>query len=184
MVDSKVSQHTYAVAAWAIATFLVVTIALGSFAQARPTADANHPILISFLSILFVGALVTGVRARFRIGGDERALRLRRLALLIYGGVFVIATPPALISLLVGGEAGLYDHWRAVLPRTFGFVLAVLGLTSGTLFCWEVLDAVSEVRGRSRGRTRFLALMFLAIGAFFALAGLSAFIVGRAFFLA
>lgn len=184
MADPKVSQHTYAVAAWAIATFLVVTIALGSFAQARPTPEATHPILVTFLSALFLAAFVTGVRARFRIGTDESALRLRRLALFIYGGVFVIATPPALVSLLVGGEAGLYDHWRAVLPHTFGFALAILGLTSGTLFCWEALDAVSEVRGRARGRTRFLALLFLAIGAFFALAGLSAFIVGRAFFLA
>lgn len=174
-------ERTFAFAAllWSLGTLALASLVLARAGSVEPSNHSLWPILVS--GALFVPAIIAGYRTRFTLGRPGDSTRLRRLSGGLSVGCFLFGWGALTLAFVAGGDPAVYSTVRHGLPTTMGLSFGVLSTASLSLFLWECIAAVSEVRETESKRNLVLATVLSMTMAFICIAALSGVVVGRMF---
>jgi hypothetical protein len=177
----KRGERTFAFAAllWSLGTLALASLVLVHAGSTEPSSHALWALLIS--GVLFAPALVAGLRTRFVLGRQGVSIRLRRLSGSLSVGCFLFGWCVLAYAYALGGDSAVYSAIRHGMPTTMGLSFGVLGTASLSLFLWESMAAVSEVRETESKRNLVLATVLSVTMALICFAALSGVVVGRMF---
>ncbi len=125
---------------------------------------------------------LTGARARFQMGTDAQAQRLRQLSVLLTSVGTIAALAPFTTTLLRYGPDQAHGLLRSTLPSTMGVALTMTVLGSCVLLLGEAIRGRAELRGTARRPALALGLAVGIALSIWALGTLSGPIRGRSFF--
>ncbi|MFK8000936.1 MAG: hypothetical protein AB8H86_15160 [Polyangiales bacterium] len=180
-VAPKKGERTFAFAAllWSLGTLALGSLVLAGAGSAEPSANSLWPILIT--GALFVPAFLAGFRSRFTLGRPGDSTRLRRLSGGLSVACFVFGWSTLALAFIRGGDAAVHSTLRHGMPTAVGLSFGVLSAASLSLFLWESIAAVSEVRETKSKRSLVLATVLSMTMALICIAALSGVVVGRTF---
>ena len=181
-VAQKKGEKAFAFAAllWSLSTLALASLLLVHASSTDPSSFGLLAMLTS--GGLFALTLGTGVRSRFVLGRTSESTRLRLLSGGLSVGCFLFGWSVIAIAYARGGDSAAHSAIRHGMPTTMGISFGVLSAASLSLFLWECIAAVSEIRGAVSKRSFVLATVLSMTMAFICVAALSGVVVGEMFF--